>query len=229
MEKKRFKAVLGKVAYVLDCVLLAAVLVIAVAVLVETFKMETRSLARIGYHNFEAYGFLAFFLLFLIPRLRKNTQWMMSFTHEFTHLIFALLFFRKIHRFKVDDKDSHVSYSSGWFGYIPITLAPYCVPIFTLALFPWHYTTDANVFLYAIQVLLGFSFAFHTCCWAKQIRLHQTDITGPGAIRSLLFIAIFQILFFCLIVLTPSSGVPNALSRVFWDFPSKFVSGLFSL
>jgi len=55
----------------------------------------------------------------------------------------------------------------------------YCVPIFTLVLFPWHCITVARAFLYVMQVLLGFSFAFHTCCWAKLIRLLQTGITGP--------------------------------------------------
>lgn len=75
----------------------------------------------------------AFLLLYLFPRTRKNTRWMMAFTHEITHLVFAILFFRKIHRFNVDNKDSHVSFSSGWFGYMPITLSPYCIPLFTLA------------------------------------------------------------------------------------------------
>lgn len=226
MAKKTFKEILGKICYVLDCIVLAVALVIAVDVLVQTFQMETRSMARIGYHNYLTIGFVAFFALFLIPRVRKNIHWMMSFTHEFTHLIFALLFFRKIYRFKVDDKDSHVSFSGGRIGYIPITLAPYCVPIFTLVLLPWHFTTSSHVYLYAIQILLGFSFAFHVCCWAKQIRLHQTDITGPGIVRSLLVISIFIILFLCVIVLTPSSGVSNAFSRVFWEFPSAFISNL---
>lgn len=227
MERKSFKEILGKIGYVFACFLLAALLLIAVDVLVETVKMETRSMARIGYHNYLAIGFIAFFALFLIPRVRKNTQWMMSFTHEFTHLIFALLFFRKIYRFKVDDKDSHVSFSGGWYGYIPIALAPYCVPIFTLALLPWHFTTNSHAYLYAIQILIGFTYAFHVSCWVKQIRLHQTDITGPGKVRSLLVISIFIILFLCVIVLTPSSGVCKAFSRVFWNFPSGFVADIF--
>lgn len=227
MEKKSFKVIFSKIGYVFACVVLAAVLVVAIDVLVQTIKMETRSMARIGYHNYLTIGFVAFFALFLIPRVRKNIHWMMSFTHEFTHLIFALLFFRKIYRFKVDDKDSHVSFSGGWYGYIPITLAPYCVPIFTLALLPWHFTTNLHIYLYIIQILIGFTYAFHVSCWIKQIRLHQTDITGPGVVRSLLVIAIFLILFLCVIVLTPSSGVSKAFSRVFWEWPSLFISNLF--
>lgn len=97
-------------------------------------------------------------VLFLIPRVRSNVHWLMKFSHEFTHLLFALLFFRKINRFKVDDSDSYVSYCSGWFGYHAITL--------------------------------------------------------------------FQLINFCLVLLTPSSGVILAIQRVFVDFPTGVVSAV---
>ena len=225
MEKKRFKEILGMAGYVLACLMLTALLLIAVAVLVQTVRLDYR-LSRLWLHWNMVYGFAAFFIVFLIPRVRGNTRWMMSFTHEFTHLVFALLFFRKIHRFKVDAKDSHISYSGGCYGYIPITLAPYCVPLFTLALLPWRFTTGNPYYLAGIDILIGFSYAFHVCCWLKQTRLHQTDIIGPGIVRSVLAIAIFHILNFCLVVLTPSSGVELAIRRVFWEFPAKFVTGL---
>ena len=224
-EKKCFREILGTVGYGLACLILAALLVIAVAVLVQTVRLDSRP-GRLWLHQNLAAGFIAFFVLFIIPRIRDNTRWMMSFTHEFTHLVFALLFFRKIHRFKVDAKDSHVSYSGGWYGYIPITLAPYCVPLFTLALLPWRFTTGNPYYLAGIDIFIGFSYAFHVCCWVKQTRLHQTDLIGPGIVRSLLVIALFHILNFCLVLLTPSSGVELAIKRVFWEFPSAFLSGL---
>ena len=228
MKGNRFKEGLAKVGYVLACIILGVMLVIAIAVLVQTIQKETVSVARIQLHTFLGIGFASFFVLFFIPRIRSNTHWMMSFTHEFTHLLFALLFFRKIQRFKVDSKDSHVSFSGGWYGYIPITLSPYCVPIFTLSLLPWRFTTPTSnpYYLAAIDILIGFTFAFHVCCWVKQIRMHQTDITGPGVVRSLLVISIFIILNLCLVLLTPSSGVINAITRVFWEFPSAFVTSV---
>ena len=112
-KQGRIKGALERTGYVLDCIVLALLLVIAVGVLVKTVRMD---LPRIHLHRFLAAGFLSFFVLFLIPRVRSNTRWMMKFTHEFTHLVFALLFFRKIYRFKVDSKDSHVSFSGGWYG-----------------------------------------------------------------------------------------------------------------
>ncbi len=228
-EQMNHREKLERAAYVLDCVLLAAFVLLAVGVLVRTVRLETVSVGRLRLHDALFFGFAVFFLLFLIPRVRNNVGWLMKFTHEFTHLVFAILFFRKIHRFNVDDKDSHVSFSSGWFGYLPITLSPYCIPIFTLVLLPWRFTTGQWLYLAVIDLLIGFSYAFHVCCWVRQIRLHQTDITGPGTVRSLLFIAFFQILGFCLVVLTPSSGVQHALERVFWVFPSSLLTNLFQL
>ena len=166
---------LETVALVLDCILLSVFVVLAIGVLVKTLRMDL-PWQRLRLHRYLAVGFVSFFLVFLIPRLRKNVRWLMMFTHEFTHLVFAILFFRKIHRFNVDNKDSHVSFSNGWFGYMPITLSPYCIPLFTLALLPWRFTADQDVYLYVIDVLIGLTYAFHVCCWVRQIRLHQTDI-----------------------------------------------------
>ena len=218
---------LGVVGYVLACLVLAALVAIAVGVLIETFKLETRSQARILLHRNLALGFVAFFLLFIFPRVRSNVRWLMKFSHEFTHLLFALLFLRKIYRFKVDDTDSYVSYSSGWFGYHAITLSPYCVPVFTLALLPWHFTTASHLYLTIIDIFIGFSYSFYACSWIKQIRLSQTDIVGPGRVKSILCILLFQIINFCLIVLTPSSGVMLAIQRVFVDFPTTVISLVF--
>ena len=218
------KKTLGVIGYVLACLILAVLVAISIGVLIETIKLETISPERILLHRNLLLGFVAFFALFLIPRVQSNVRWLMKFSHEFTHLLFAILFFRKINRFKVDDTDSYVSYSSGWFGYHAITLSPYCVPIFTLAMLPWHFTTGTPVYLTIIDILIGFSYSFHVCAWVKQIRLSQTDIIGPDKVKSVLCIILFQIINFCLIALTPSSGVMLAIQRVFVDFPSKVIS-----
>ena len=222
-KKTESKTFFSKALYIFACIVWAILLLIAIWVLVKTWRMETISFGRIRLHRYLGIGFVAFFVSFIIPRIRRNVHWMMSFTHEFTHLLFAILFCRKIHRFNVDKKDSHVSFSGGWFGYHAITLSPYCVPVFTLALLPWRFTTGSAtpVFLAAIDILIGATYAFHICCWIRQTRLYQTDITGPGVVKSLLCIATFHILNFCLVVLTPTSGVALAIQRVFWDFPKE--------
>ena len=220
-SERGIKKTLGVFGNALSCFVLAALVAIAIGVMIETIRLETISRGRILLHRNLLIGFVAFFSLFIIPRIRSNISWLMKFNHEFTHLIFALIFFRRILRFKVDDTDSYVSYSSGWFGYHAITLSPYCVPIFTLALLPWHFTTGSHLYLAIIDILIGFSYSFHICTWIKQIRLSQTDIIGPGKLKSALCIILFQIINFCLITLTPSSGVMLAIQRVFVDFPTK--------
>lgn len=224
-ESKR-KSVAGRLLYVFACVIWGVLLLLSAGVLVKTYESDIQNLDRVHYHIPVAIGFAAFFLSFILPRTRHNVRWMMKFTHEFLHLFFALLFFRKIHRFNVDDRDSHVSFSGGWFGYHVITLSPYCVPLYTLALLPWRFTTGKPVFLIAIDILIGITYAFHICCWIRQTRLYQTDITGPGVVKSLLCIATFHILNLCLIVLTPSSGVLLAIKRVFWVFPKEWIQML---
>lgn len=222
------KKTLGVIGYVFACLVLAALVAIAIGVLIETIKLETISYHRLLQHRNLLIGFVTFFALFFIPRVRSNVHWLMKFTHEFTHLLFAILFFRKINRFKVDDTDSYVSYSSGWFGYHAITLSPYCIPIFTLALLPWRFTLSAgSIYLMVIDALIGFTYAFHICCWAKQIRLSQTDLIGPGKVKSVLCIVLFQIINFCLVAMTPSSGVMLAIQRVFVDFPMSVVLSFF--
>lgn len=68
--------------------------------------------------------------------------------------------------------------------------------------------------------------AFHVCCWIRQIRLSQTDIIGPGLLKSILCITLFQIINFCLVILTPSSGVVLAIQRVFADFPTAMITSI---
>lgn len=227
-KKEKLLDILGKVAYTADCLLLAAAAAFSCGILVKTILFETMNSTRIGLHNAQAIGFAAFFLLLLIPRVRHNVRWLMTFMHEFTHMVFAALFMRKLHRFNVDDKDSHVSFSNGPFGYIVITLAPYCIPLLTLAMLPWRFTTAAasKEFLMCIDFLIGLTYAFHICCWLRQTRFSQSDITGPGRLRSSLFILTFWMLGLSLVLLTPGSGVVTAFRYEFVRFPGELIAWL---
>ncbi len=213
--------------YVVTCMFWAAFLFLSSAVLYETYVMDVLTKGRTYLHFYFAVGFVAFFPLLCIPPVRHNVKWLMTFTHEFTHMLFAMLFFRRMKSFVVDGgEDDHTSYSNGRLGYKTITLSPYCVPIITLALLPWRFTTGNNVYLAVIDVLIGLTYAFHVCCWIRQIRPYQTDIIGPGRIRSLLIIASFLVLGFCVVLLTTSSGVELAFKRVFWVFPRDIIMNI---
>lgn len=230
-KKEKLLEILGKIAYTVDCILLSAAMLFSCGILYKTILNETRNSTRIGLHEAEAIGFAAFFLLLLIPRVRHNVRWLMTFMHEFIHMFFATLFFRKLNRFNVGDKDSHVSFSNGPFGYIIITLAPYCIPLLTLAMLPWRFTVSSasETFLMCIDFLIGLTYAFHICCWARQTRFKQTDIIGPGKIRASLFILTFWILGLCLVLLTPGSGVVAAFKYEFVKFPSELIEWIMGL
>ncbi|MCQ2146291.1 MAG: M50 family metallopeptidase [Bacteroidales bacterium] len=218
-DKKTFRDILSGIWYFISCTAIVCLILIALGVLVQVVDKDILNLDRLKLHDWLAYGFVGFFIMFLIPNQRSNTKWLMSFMHEFIHMVFAILFFRKVKGFHVDRRECYVAYDSGHFGYTLITLAPYFFPLLCLILLPWRYTTGETAFLNIIDILLGFTYAFHVCCWVTQTRLSQTDIINPGVVRSLLIITFFQIAVFCLLFMTPTSGVLNALDRVFVEYP----------
>jgi len=234
-EKKSFGDILWIIFDVFRYPVLFAALIFCVHMLVMTIDYDfiARGGARIKFHYSVAVGMGAFVLASLIPgTIKKNIKWFMTFTHELIHIIFAFLCFRKVYTFNVDMKDSHVYFSPGkikihghGLGYKLITLAPYCVPLFTILLLPWRFTSGVDTaFLAVIDFLIGFTYAFHIRCWMSQIRFNQTDITGPGTVKSLLIISCVIILGLCFIILTPSSGVVPAYNHLFKQFAPSILA-----
>ena len=167
--------------------------------------------------GFAAYG--AFLLILIIPRMRHNLNWFMKFTHELTHTLVAVLFFAKIREFVVKDRECYVNYKTGPVGYVPITLSPYCIPIYTFMLFPFRFAGDSKYMVF-FDVLIAFTYAFHVHAFIKQTRSTQSDIEGCGLARSATFITFVHLCVMSLIVAAPRGGVLNALSRVFWKYPA---------
>ena len=171
-------------------------------------------------------GFLAYgvFLLFMIiPRMRHNVNWIMKFTHELTHTLVALLFFGKIREFVVRDRECYVSYQTGPIGYVPITLSPYCIPIYTFMLFPFRFFGN-NEYMIIFDVLIAFTYAFHVHSFIRQTRFSQSDIENCGKARSFAFICFVHLAVLSLIMAIPRGGVMNALYRVFWEYPTGILS-----
>ena len=171
-------------------------------------------------------GFAAYaiFLLFLIlPKVRHNLNWFMHFTHELTHTLVALLFFRRIEEFLVSRRDCHVKYQKSRIGYIPITLSPYCIPVFTFMLFPFRFAGDSH-YMIIFDALIAFTYAFHVHAFIKQTRFSQPDIEGCGPARSTTFIAFVHACVLSLILATPRGGVMNAIKRVFWEYPMDILT-----
>lgn len=167
-------------------------------------------------------AYVAMMPALVIPRFRHNLNWFMKFTHELTHTLVAILFFAKIKEFVVKDKECYVSYQPGPIGYVPITLSPYCIPIYTIMLFPFRFTGD-NYFMIVFDFFIAFTYAFHLHSFIKQTRYTQSDIEGCGRTRSTAFIACVHLMVLSLILATPKGGVMNAISRVFWEYPVEII------
>jgi hypothetical protein len=171
-------------------------------------------------------GFLAYVLslgLLLLPRVRHNMDWFMRFTHELTHTLVALLFFGKIREFVVRDRECYVSYQTGPIGYVPITLSPYCMPIYTFMLFPFRFAGDSH-YMIIFDFLIAFTYAFHIHAFIKQTRFSQPDIANCGRARSVAFITFFNVWVLSLVLAIPRGGVVKALFRVCYEYPMKMLS-----
>ena len=171
--------------------------------------------------GFAAYGL--FLLSMIVPRMRHNLNWFMKFTHELTHTLIAVLFFAKIREFVVKDRDCYVNYKAGPIGYVPITLSPYCIPIYTFMLFPFRFAGDSH-YMIVFDALIAFSYAFHVHSFIKQTRFRQPDIENCGKARSVAFISFVHMAVIALILATPKGGVLKAIYRVFWEYPIDIIS-----
>ena len=171
--------------------------------------------------GFAAYGL--FLVSMIVPRMRHNLNWFMKFTHELTHTLVAVLFFAKIREFVVKDRDCYVNYKAGPIGYVPITLSPYCIPIYTFMLFPFRFAGDSH-YMIVFDALIAFSYAFHVHSFIKQTRFRQPDIENCGKPRSVTFIAFVHMAVISLIMATPKGGVLKAIYRVFWEYPIDIIS-----
>ena len=165
--------------------------------------------------GFGVYVVLAAFLK--VFRLGHNMRWFMKFTHELTHTLVALVFFAKIHKFIVMERECSVYYEAK-VGYVPITLSPYCIPIYTFMLFPFRFAGDSH-YMIIFDFLIAFTYAFHVHAFIKQTRYTQKDIKGCGKALATAFIAFVHLCVVSLIFAIPKGGVLKAINRVFWEYP----------
>ena len=171
--------------------------------------------------GFAAYALFMFFLI--SPKIRHNLNWFMHFTHELTHTLVALLFFRRIEEFLVSRRDCHVKYQKSRIGYVPITLSPYCIPIYTFMLFPFRYF-GAPQYMFVFDVMIAFTYAFHIHSFIKYTRYTQSDIEGCGLVRSTAFISFVHCAVLALILSMPKGGMKLTIQRVFCEYPIQILT-----
>ena len=168
-------------------------------------------------------AYIVFLIILTVLRIRHNLDWFMKFTHELTHTLVALLFGRKIHEFVVKGRECYVYYDPPKIGYVPITLSPYCIPIYTFMIFPFRFAGDIH-YMIIFDALIAFTYAFHVHAFIRQTRFTQNDIENCGKARSVAFISFVHLAVLSLLLATPKGGVLKALGRVFWEYPLQIVT-----
>lgn len=202
---------------------------IAIPVLVLTFTGFLSALGLI-YSEFSDYlwffaGAAIYFAANHLKWFNQNTKWMRTFTHELTHTIVGIFFLRKIHSFNASNNEGAVVHSGGNFGSLFITLAPYCLPIYTFG-FALVRLLGAEETLFVFDIFMGFTLAFHLNCYAIETRPIQTDLKKSGYVRSALFIPSALFLNITLIVCTIHSNLIQAIKDVFvsyWEYITDWV------
>ena len=169
--------------------------------------------------------YIVFTIVLTTLRISHNLNWFMKFTHELTHTLMALLFFKKINEFVVRGRECYVNYKIGKYGigYVPITLSPYCIPIYTFMIFPFRFAGDNNYMIF-FDALIAFTYAFHLHSFIKQTRFTQSDIENCGIARSVSYLAFTHLAVASLILAIPKGGVLKAFGRVFWEYPMQVLT-----
>lgn len=162
------------------------------------------------------YGAAGYFVIRLIPAIRRNEKWLQTFSHELTHTIVSIMFLRKIHSFQVEAEGTGAVWHSGKrsFGSMFISLAPYCFPIFTY-LFMLLRLLGSSEMMYIFDITIGLTAAFHFVCFWKQTGNYQTDIQSQGYARSYFFIAAWRLFNATIIILTIRMGIVEAVTYIF--------------
>lgn len=166
-----------------------------------------------GVYLWFAAGMAAYFLIRRIPAAGSNEAWMQTFSHELSHTLVGMLFLHKIHTFHVGERSGNMTHSGRGFGAIFISLAPYCLPVFTYLLIFIRLIGDEKAF-YIFDLLIGFTLAFHATCFYTQTRPYQTDIQSQGYSRAYLFILVCWIFNATVVLLSVRMGFGKAIAEI---------------
>lgn len=173
-------------------------------------------------------GIGAYLILGLI--FKKNREWLQTFSHELTHTIVGLFFFKKIHEFNANATGEGSIVSSGS-GNMVISLTPYFLPIFTL-FFLIIRTFVNEQSLPVFDVIIGFTFAFHLGCFISQTGSYQTDLQKHGLFLSYIFIFTFLIMNIAIVLLSIDVNLWIAFKNFFvncWEDARWFINWIISL
>ena len=224
-----------KSTYIISMVLLSILLLLAIPYAVKIigiilFPDRIGVLRQLSIFQWVGVGIAAFAVIHSV--VKKNMTWLETFSHELTHIVVALLFFRRVHSFHAEE-GSGVVYTSGEYEYAlaPMALAPYCLPIFTYLLLSIRCLMDFHG-MWIYDVLIGMTICFHFFCFKNQTGNYQTDINQYPLSFSYLYIVTALLINFCIIWVAffPQYNVYTSFWRYLssvWENAITFVQFLF--
>ena len=142
--------------------------------------------------------------------LRRTSGYRMfwePFEHELTHAIFAILLFKKMHRFSVTKGEGGFIVHEG--NNLAIRLAPYFFPtpvVPALLLKP----IIRPELTPAVDALIGFTLFLYLVGTVHELDPRQPDIASTGIVLSVLIIALMNMIFLGFIVTVSGYGFTRA-------------------
>lgn len=194
--------------------LLATLLIFLLLVLAGTCLWHTVwGVATWRVYRWAALGAVAYTVFHFF--VRRNIRWLETASHELTHVAVSMLFLREVREMNVSDTGNGLAVTAGKsFANVPVSLAPYCLPLFAyllLALRPLIRPDGSALMIY--DILVGLVIAFHVHCFTLQTGRYQPDINSYPLPFS--FAYIFTFLFFnanvFLLAFQPGENVFTAL------------------
>lgn len=141
-------------------------------------------------------GGLTFLILWFLYLAKKDNFWSIL-THELTHALFALIFFKKIHKISATRRTGGQIAIEG--GNVFIALAPYFFPLASMTLVVLKLVTPDR-FQIILNYLLGFTTASYVFHLFRELHTNQTDLQQAGLFFSIIFIIFGNILSFGILI-----------------------------
>jgi hypothetical protein len=157
-------------------------------------------------------GALIFYALWLFYLSKGDSFWS-TLEHEFTHLFFALIFFKKVHSISASRRRGGAVAIEG--GNVVIALSPYFFPLIPTVVLGIKLVSPPELQIY-LNFLLGFTYFFHIVSLFREIHPGQSDLMHSGYVFSSIVIIFFN-LFFLGLFLSGLSGE--------WQEISQFLTG----
>lgn len=119
-------------------------------------------------------------------RFVREGSFLAIFEHEFTHMLWGLLFLKKPRGFRVDRGESGAVRIRGGGNFL-ITLAPYFSLTLNFLMIPLFFILDPAIEIWFLGIF-GAALGYHVSSTIKETHRGQTDLSTYGKVFSFLFL-----------------------------------------